>query len=176
MVNAPLPRHLALVWRAQLREESLLSLDEAAEAMPGDPRLALGWIPANVKVAGEWAGQPVYRWGDVAAAIASGGQWLTQAEAAKVAGVSRSSLDAMLAKAPKNLPGAPMHVGEGQQREHKAWEASRVREWVAAYRAWEAGEKPVAKIARRRPASKAAAAEEEKPVDWVKVARAARGR
>ena len=44
----------------------------------------------------------------------------------------------MVARAPKNLPGTPTHVGGGKTRRHLRWDGARLHEWAAAYREWEA--------------------------------------
>ncbi|MCK6531140.1 helix-turn-helix domain-containing protein [Myxococcota bacterium] len=65
-----LAHYLRRMWRASLTAESLLCAEEAAEALPVPGPEALAWIRGNVKSAGEVAGVPVYRWGDVMAAVA----------------------------------------------------------------------------------------------------------
>lgn len=59
-------------------------------------------------------------------------------KAAQILKIDRSTLDEMVGKAPRELPGAPVHVGEGTERRHLRWEAARLPEWMAAYRAWKA--------------------------------------
>lgn len=64
--------------------------------------------------------------------------WLSTEQAADRMGIARCTLDTMYKKAPKNLPGCPMHVGVGRRAKHLRWDADRVREWLAAYRDWSA--------------------------------------
>ncbi|MFA4844935.1 MAG: helix-turn-helix domain-containing protein [Patescibacteria group bacterium] len=58
------------MWRAALSPGSLLSAQEAAEALPCPGMDAARWLTATVKPTGEIGGAPVYRWGDVTAALA----------------------------------------------------------------------------------------------------------
>ena len=53
-----------------------------------------------------------------------GTQWLTTVQAAQQLGISRWTLDEMVGRAPKNLPGAPQHVGSGRKRRHLRWNAA----------------------------------------------------
>lgn len=69
---------------------------------------------------------------------AGGRRWLSTVEAAEQLGISRWTLDIMVGRAPKNLPGTPTHVGEGKARRHLRWDGARLHEWAAAYRTWEA--------------------------------------
>jgi hypothetical protein len=64
-------------------------------------------------------------------------RWLSTVEAAQQLGISRWTLDVMVARAPKDLPGTPTHVGEGKERRHLRWDGERLHEWAAAYREWE---------------------------------------
>lgn len=57
--------YLRRMWRAALNSESLLTLDECVEAMPGADSKARAWLQQHVKPAGNIAGVTVYRWGDV---------------------------------------------------------------------------------------------------------------
>lgn len=179
-MSAALHKYLRRMWRAQLSADALLTLSEAAEAMPGSPRLAREWLPEHVAPAAEILGQPLYRWGDVQDALRAGcavpgdPAWLSTGEAAARLGVSRSTLDAMVARAPRDLPGAPVRVGEGGRRQHLRWDAGRIAEWAAAYRAWDARENGPSASRRRSAPSRPRAAVEEGAVDWVAVARAAR--
>ena len=65
-------------------------------------------------------------------------RWLSTVEAAEQLGISRWTLDIMVARAPKHLPGTPTHVGEGKTRRHLRWDGAMLHEWAAAYREWEA--------------------------------------
>lgn len=53
------------LWRATLSADSLLSFDEAAEALPGSPTDNALWLSAHVQPCGHVGGQAVYVWGDV---------------------------------------------------------------------------------------------------------------
>lgn len=181
-MSAPLQKYLRRMWRAQLSDGALLSLHEAAEAMPGNPRLAAGWISANVAPAGEWLGQPVYRWGDVAAALATTARaaaaapdaWLSTAEAADRMGVARNTLDQMVARSPRDLPGAPVLVGGGQRRRHLRWDAGQLAAWLPAYRAWEEEERERRSrphAAKRKTTGARRAEPAGEAVDWAAEAR-----
>jgi predicted DNA-binding transcriptional regulator AlpA len=63
-------------------------------------------------------------------------RWINTAEAARRLGIDRSTLDAMVSKAPKTLPGAPTRVGQGRARQHFRWDGERLDEWAEAYRDW----------------------------------------
>jgi hypothetical protein len=62
--------------------------------------------------------------------------WGTTEEAARRLGVCRDTLDGMLDRAPRDLPGAPVDVGTGKCRRHLRWDLDRVNEWATAYRDW----------------------------------------
>src|SRR5262245_9749149 len=104
------------MWRAALTPDALLTLDEASEALPGETTRSRSWVAANVATVGDVAGIAVYRWGDVVARVSDGRAevpspstvWLGTKEAATKLGISRSTLDGMVARAPKDLPGAPV--------------------------------------------------------------------
>jgi len=68
-------------------------------------------------------------------------RWVDTATAARILGVGRTTIDAMVSDAPKDLPGGPVHVGRGGVRRHLRWDLSRIGDWVDAYRAWEASGK-----------------------------------
>lgn len=61
--------YLRRMWRAALTPESLLSLEEVAEALPGRPDDTTPWVHECVQIAGVVAGADVYRWGDVLRAV-----------------------------------------------------------------------------------------------------------
>ena len=91
-------------------------------ALARDPELIAAALTAG---SGASAGRPV------------GKRWLSTEEAAKYLGISRWTLDIMVARAPKNLPGTPEHIGSGRQRRHLRWNADKLDEWLGAYRGWE---------------------------------------
>jgi hypothetical protein len=62
-------RYLRMLWRASLTPASLLTLDEAAHAAPGRSADARIWILLNVAPVGEFAGESIWRWGDIEEAI-----------------------------------------------------------------------------------------------------------
>ncbi len=105
-VSTPVDKYLRRIWRTQLSEGALLSLNEAAEAVPGNSRQAREWLVANVKPAGGWLDQPVYRWGDIVAAMAPTtaqpethtGPVTRWKDAAVVLGVSEDTLSRRRAK------------------------------------------------------------------------------
>ena len=68
----------------------------------------------------------------------SGEAWISMAEAASRLGVARTTLDEMVARAPRTLPGSPLSIGSGRHRRHKRWEATMLESWLVAYRAWSA--------------------------------------
>jgi len=61
---------LLRIWRSSLTPDSLLSAEEAAQALPGANPDAIGWVAAQVRPVGSTA---VYRWADVVAAMAGEG-------------------------------------------------------------------------------------------------------
>ena len=63
---------------------------------------------------------------------------VSTAEAAKLLGLDRATLDRMIARAPRTLKGAPLRVGEGRRRVHYRWDPARLGEWLDAYTAWDA--------------------------------------
>lgn len=175
-----LASHLRRMWRAALTAESLLSADEACEAMPCPGPATRDWLVAHVQPFGELVGVPVYRWGHVVAAIAGarGAEpvttWLSTGEAAVRLGIARSTLDEMVSRAPKDLPGAPVHVGSGKTRAHLRWDAGRLQEWLAAYRSWEARSARKGAVAPTHAPARTmrrAKADDDGPVDWGAVAR-----
>jgi hypothetical protein len=96
-------------------------------------------------------------------------EWLTLTEAARRLGLPRTTLKAMVDKAPGDLPGAPMPVGEGKRRCHVRWDARTVDAWLAAYRDWDGKRAaPLGKGRRRGPRKKRArgAGADDGPVDW----------
>jgi hypothetical protein len=81
-------------------------------------------------------------------------------EAARLLGIDRGTLDTMLARAPRTLPGAPVQVGEGRARRHWRWDPSRLAEWREAFGRWDAteAERRATKPAPRRRGPKPAPA------------------
>jgi hypothetical protein len=67
-----LRRYLRRIWRASLTPRSLLTLAEAAEALPGPREQSRRWLLANVAPSGTAAGVGLYSWGDVLEAMARG--------------------------------------------------------------------------------------------------------
>lgn len=57
-------------------------------------------------------------------------------QAAALLGIARSTLDEMVARAPSNLPGAPVQVGIGTRRRHLRWNPDQIVEWASAYSEW----------------------------------------
>lgn len=67
-------------------------------------------------------------------------RWIDTAAAAAELGMSRSTLDQMVARAPANLPGAPTILGTGTQRLRRRWDAHRLHSWFEAYGRWAASQ------------------------------------
>ena len=92
-------------------------------------------------------------------------RWISTGEAAAVLGVDVSTLRAMVDRAPKTLPGAPVrvagdperaaakrakraaegHTPTGRTARRLRWDRDRLAEWASAYQAW------LASRGRRRP-------------------------
>lgn len=68
-----LRRYLRRMWRASLGPQSLLTLAEAAQALPGRREKARAWLLANVQPCGKMAGLDVYSWGAIVAAMVQSG-------------------------------------------------------------------------------------------------------
>lgn len=64
--------HLRRMWRAALTADSLLSADEAVEALPCPGPEARRWLVENVDAAGVVGGVGLYRWGQITAAVERG--------------------------------------------------------------------------------------------------------
>ncbi len=170
-----LDQHQRRMWRAALTSDTLLDLDELAEALPGRPEDTRPWALRHVPSVGTIAGVMVYRWGDAVASVevAPGSAvridpaaWFTTAQAAQHLGVARSTLDAMVSRAPPDLPGAPVLVGTGRRRRRWKWSAETLDEWHAAYSAWDANRpaKPSTRtLSRHAPPTGSLG---ETPVDW----------
>lgn len=179
-----LARHLRRMWRAALQPGSLLSADEAAEALPCTGLDAQAWLLSHVAPVGTLAGAAVFRWGDVLSAVEaegrdsagrmvqSGTRWFTTAQAAAQLGVPRSTLDDMVARAPADLPGAPIHVGDGRHRHHFRWDPERIPEWWAAFQQWEATHRARTAVPAPRPRSRRPGSQPDRgAVDWGSVVR-----
>ncbi len=157
-----------LTVRAQLTPQTLLSLEELLEVLPVPPEEARAWVGSSLSPVGAVAGEALYLWGDVVGAMTEKpvGQeeWLTTDQAAVRLGVSRRTLDRMVAAAPPNLPGGPISGGSGRKRKKLLWEPDRLNEWLGAFREWEAGNKP-RRRGRQRPVRPRPEPASE-PVDW----------
>lgn len=57
--------YLQRIWRATLTPASLLTLEEAAEVLPGDDPKALAWLKNHVTPQVELAGKQLYSWADI---------------------------------------------------------------------------------------------------------------
>jgi hypothetical protein len=66
-----LSHYLRRIWRNSLTAESLLTVAEAVEAIPGRSEVAKAWLGDSVAARGAIGGEPFYRWGDVLEALAS---------------------------------------------------------------------------------------------------------
>jgi hypothetical protein len=62
--------------------------------------------------------------------------WVSTTEAAAILNIDRTTIDAMIDRAPKDLPGAPTQVGSGKLRNHYRWNPALLHEWARAYRDW----------------------------------------
>lgn len=176
-------RHLRLLWRATLGPESRLSWEELIEACPGNPDDVRRWLTEHVPSCGSIGPVEVYRWGDALAAMTNprpevpGTAWLSTSEAAARLGIARSTLDEMLSRSPKDLPGSPVHVGNGSARQHLRWDAGRLQEWLTAYRSWEASSGRKGLVAPSRVpqrTTRRVTSDDDGPVDWAAVSRTAR--
>ena len=76
-------------------------------------------------------------------------------EAAQQLGVSRDTLDRMIAEAPADLAGGPVDIGSLTSKKHRwMWDASRLTEWWDAYGQWRATRRAMSQVLRpgtRRP-------------------------
>jgi predicted DNA-binding transcriptional regulator AlpA len=152
------------MWRAALRPDSLLSFEEASDALPCSAPVARTWL-AQQPAFGCIDDVPVYRWSDLVDLIRAGEgptpantptrAWMTTADVADHLGINRSTLDEMVAKAPRSLPGSPLQIGTGRKNRHLRWDMSRLDEWLAAFETWQVGEKapasPKQRPSARRP-------------------------
>jgi predicted DNA-binding transcriptional regulator AlpA len=173
----PLERRL---WRAALTPSALLTADEVVEAIPAPAEGTRTWLLDQVPALTTVAGVALWSWGSVlermhhtseqasASTSGPGSRWLTTAEVANQLGIPRSTLDAMVRRAPRDLPGAPTKTGTGRKRQHLRWDASSLTEWLQSYQRWDvdrvkrSSRKPAKK---KRPASQPAAT----TVDWSAV-------
>ncbi|MFT5685108.1 MAG: hypothetical protein ACI8RZ_006055 [Myxococcota bacterium] len=148
---AVLRSYLRRMWRAALTPDAVLTFEEAVEAMPSPNPRTRQWLLEQVEPAGELAGEVVYRWGDVLAAMTQpttevasplaeveDARWLTTEQAALRLNIARSTLDEMVAQAPKTMEGAPVSVGGGRHRNHLRWDGERLDDWMSAYQQWQA--------------------------------------
>ena len=62
------------MWRASLSRDSLLTLDEVVEALPGPTSVVEAWTRDNVEPAGHIGEVRLYRWGDVVDTLAGGAE------------------------------------------------------------------------------------------------------
>ena len=76
-------------------------------------------------------------------------------EAARALGLSRDTIDRMVAEAPADLPGGPVDIGRLASKKHRwVWDAARLTEWLDAYGQWRASRRVSATVVRppgRRP-------------------------
>lgn len=63
---------------------------------------------------------------------------LSSEEAAKALGLPPRTLLRMAKRAPLDLPGGPLRVGDGAERWHFRWRPDTLTEWLDAYRSWDA--------------------------------------
>lgn len=66
-----LRRGIRRLWRALLRPDALLTLDEALEVLPGRPEAVRAWLVARVLPCGRVAGVDLYSWGEIVEAVAA---------------------------------------------------------------------------------------------------------
>lgn len=97
--------------------------------------------------------------------------WISTDEAAAIFGVDRETLDKMVAKAPPDLPGAPLDVSHGVRRRWR-WDPSRLTVWAAAYQTWKADRE---RKAKPHPSRRTGSRKKPDPVggvvDWNAVAK-----
>ena len=76
-------------------------------------------------------------------------------EAARRLGVSRDTIDRMIAEAPADLAGGPVDIGSLTSKKHRwLWDADRLPEWWDAYGRWRATRRTSSMVVRpatRRP-------------------------
>lgn len=78
--------------------------------------------------------------------------------------------DKMAAKAPPDLPGAPLDVSHGTRRRWR-WDPSRLSTWASAYQAWKVETERKAKPLASRRTTARSKASTDGVVDWNAVAR-----
>ena len=86
-----------------------------------------------------------------------GPRWGSTSEAARLADISRDSLDRkrkVAEKAGVELPGTPVTRGSGTERRHLRWDLDRVHEYLAAWDAWHLKERQMQ--SQQEPAKKSA--------------------
>jgi hypothetical protein len=178
------PLHQRL-WRTALTPASLLSTEEVIEALPLPEQIARSWLRENVPPTATIEGTDVWFWGDVVERLhgegqhqkgavpsnetESGSRWLSTSDAAGLLGIPRSTLDAMLRRAPSGLPGAPILAGSGNERRHWRWDSAVVEDWLRAFREWEADKasKRPRPSRKRTRLAKRKEPQGSKPVDWA---------
>ncbi len=178
-----LASHLRRIWRAQLANapSALLDLDEASLALPGREAVNRHWIRANVAPVGVGPEGPLYVYEDLVRAATEHGaraaeplgpvRWLSTDEAAALLEISRSTLDAMISRAPADLPGAPMTTGSGRRRRRRRWNAATLDGWLKAFTQWEAEPRTRSRAQTSSVSRRTLAAT---PVDWAAAARSSK--
>lgn len=102
------PHYLRLIWRAQLHGDSILTAQEAGDALLDGPS-GLRWVEKNVTPIAEIDTSALYRWSDVIEALTGKKRaappteeaeetWLTVAEAAEQIRVSERLIRRLLAE------------------------------------------------------------------------------
>ena len=139
--------------RAELLDWFAALLDGAGGSAPALTTSVLHAAPGSDALSQnhEHEGAPVAR----AAAPAPTPRWGTVLEAAAQLDVSRATLDRMRKQQRKEgwvLPGDPVQIGVGKQRNRERWDLDRVGEWAKALREHRRALQGPAKQRSRRPA------------------------
>ncbi len=152
-MNVSRPTTLASVlqrlWRASLPGGPLLSLDEMAEALPGDVDASRTWVEENIEPALNIGAVAAYRWADVVAtsrpatgqtvhqAIPQGQAWWTHEETYRHLRVDPRTLATAMRGTPDHIDAPWIDIGSGRKHNYR-WEASEVDRWWREVHQWRA--------------------------------------
>lgn len=138
MSLTPFERRL---WRAALQPCALLTLPEAVEAIPdGDPM----WLKRQVAPVGTSpTGHPLWRWGDIAAALGASQDGrgpsvlISHAEAIRRLGTSPHTIREAMRATPKGFE-AWTNISAGKNRPTYRWRADALESWWRRVEEWRA--------------------------------------